>query len=44
MKAFGRIKGEIFLFNDYKKKWLKTDSEKVIKLGTVQNNEILAKI
>lgn len=37
MKSFGRIKGEIFLFNDYKKK-------KVIKHGTVQNNEISAKI
>lgn len=37
MKAFGRIGGEIFIFNNYKK-------EKVIKHGTVQNNGILAKI
>lgn len=44
MRAFGRIKGEIFLFNDCKNKWLKTDTEKVIKHGTVQNNEILTKI
>lgn len=36
-KAFGRIKEKIFLFNDYKR-------EKVIKHGTVQNNDILAKI